>query len=272
MKIAFCFSGQLRTAEHAAEGILRFVGDMLPNVDFFVHTWGKNQHRIRSYQSIKIYEIAKALGLTENLKQLDKKIMLPYKTPSTYEVLKKITPIYKFESIEIENYDNCVHKFPKLYRHLQPHMYAWYKVNELKKLHEQTYNFKYDYVIRTRPDMLFPKETSLSAEIENCEKFPGAFFGQGGLPNRLNDVFYMSKSETMDIAAQWMVNNPDRLCISDFMAMHNIKSYNTVLKPCAIYRPECIPISSLNYEECYNIDRNWYWTKNDTFRFNIARS
>ena len=269
MRIAFCFSGQLRTAEYAAEGILRFIGDLFPSVDFFVHTWDQNQHRIRSYQSIKIYEMLKSLNLV-NPKLIDKKIMLPHVAESTFSVLKKLDPIYKFQSIEVEKYKTCQTTFSKIYNHLQPHMYSWFKVNELKKMHEQTYKFTYDYVVRTRPDMLFTRDTTLAAEIKNCEKFPDAFFGQGGTASRLNDVFYISTSKTMDVAAQWMTNNHTKTHISEFMKNRGISSYTTLLSKCAIYRPECIPTRSTDYERCYNIDRDWYWTKNDTFRFNTS--
>ena len=39
MKIAVCFSGQMRTALEANKSIIKFLGNQLPNVDFFFHTW-----------------------------------------------------------------------------------------------------------------------------------------------------------------------------------------------------------------------------------------
>jgi hypothetical protein len=39
MRIAVCFSGQMRTALEANKSIIKFLGNQLPNVDFFFHTW-----------------------------------------------------------------------------------------------------------------------------------------------------------------------------------------------------------------------------------------
>ena len=192
MKIAFCFSGQLRTAEYAAEGVLRFIGNLLPNVDFFAHTWDQNLYRTRYYGSKKVVDILEKLKLEDTPRVLDSKIIMPFTAPSTYEVLEKITPIYKFQSIEIEKFSTCAREFHTIYKKLQPHMYGWYKVNELKRRHEGIYNFKYDYVVRTRPDYLFAPTDSLEIEIEKCNKFPNCFFGQPGSNNRLNDVFYIA--------------------------------------------------------------------------------
>jgi hypothetical protein len=48
---------------------------------------------------------------------------------------------------------------------------------------------------------------------------------------------------------------------------YGIKVYGTKLHDFAVYRPETIPTSSLNYEKCYNIDQDWYWSANNNFRY-----
>jgi hypothetical protein len=39
MKIAVCFSGLIRTGINCYVNITRYLGDMLPDCDFFLHTW-----------------------------------------------------------------------------------------------------------------------------------------------------------------------------------------------------------------------------------------
>jgi hypothetical protein len=39
MRVAVCFSGQIRTGVVVAPNILRYIGDLLPQCDIFVHTW-----------------------------------------------------------------------------------------------------------------------------------------------------------------------------------------------------------------------------------------
>lgn len=269
MKIAFCFSGQLRTAEYAADGILRFIGDLLPNVDFFIHTWDQALHKRRDLKSPKITKILEQLQLEKTPHLLDYKIRLPHVHPPTFEILKKINPIYKFKLSEIENTHYSYAAFRNLYGIFKPPFYGWYKVNELKKNYEQTTQVNYDYVIRTRPDMLFPKENSLADEIDHCEKTPKCFFGIGRNDLYMNDVFYIAKSQIMDIAAEFAFQNQNEMSLHEFLKTRDISTKTTRTTLYSVYRPECIPISSLEYEKCYNIDRDWYWTRHDRFRFNI---
>src|SRR6187551_3406039 len=43
MKIAICFSGQMRYAIKCAPNIKRFIGDV--DADYFIHTWDINQYK-----------------------------------------------------------------------------------------------------------------------------------------------------------------------------------------------------------------------------------
>jgi len=38
-RIAVCISGQIRTGVHTTESLKNFFRDMLPYLDFFIHTW-----------------------------------------------------------------------------------------------------------------------------------------------------------------------------------------------------------------------------------------
>ena len=45
MKIAVCFSGQVRTGLQAAPHLFDWFGDLLPNIDFFIHTWDNRLYK-----------------------------------------------------------------------------------------------------------------------------------------------------------------------------------------------------------------------------------
>lgn len=271
MRIAFCFGGQLRTAEYTTENFLRYIGDLLPNVDFFLHTWDENGYKKRYGNSLKIQEICKEQGI-EDPKHLDPKILKPFDDLNVYEVINKLQPIYKFRSIEIENFND--YRIAKIGGTIfPPHFYSWYKVILLKKNYEELRNFKYDFVVKTRPDILIPHNITLQDEIENCKLDTSKFYAQGTHSNRVNDVFWMATSNVMDIASEFFLKSPARSqtasFLFDYLLSENISVTTTKFGKFAIYRPESIPISSLNFEKCYNDDRDWYWTKNDTFRYNV---
>jgi len=46
MRIAICFSGELRTACHAALGIQQWIGSLWSSCDFFIHTWDRNTYKV----------------------------------------------------------------------------------------------------------------------------------------------------------------------------------------------------------------------------------
>jgi hypothetical protein len=52
MRIAVCLSGQLRTADRAVESLKKFVGNLAPDVDYFVHTWDINSVTPMFYETL----------------------------------------------------------------------------------------------------------------------------------------------------------------------------------------------------------------------------
>lgn len=272
MKIAFCFGGQLRTAEYAANNILNFIGNLLPNIDFFIHTWDINNFRKRYGNSQKIFEICQEQGI-DNPDKLDKSILRPFADLNTFDVLKKINSIYNFKSVEVECYANYKDinvkggQFP-------PHFYSWYKSIKLKKSFEELRNFKYDIVVKTRPDIIVPRDTKLKDEIDLFLTDPAKFYAQGSHSNRVNDVFWLASSAVMDTASEFFLKSPVRTqtatFLFDYLQSENIPISCTKFNKFGIYRPESIPTDSINFEKCYNDDRDWYWTKNDVFRYNVS--
>jgi hypothetical protein len=182
MKIALCFSGQLRTGLQTAPNILRYIGDLLPECDFFIHTWdiespphaAKEQTPVDKTKFSEFHKIYNPIAMVVepyNLRpmpeggwggeRLDPKTNLKY--------------ISMFESI--------------------------YEANRLKTLHEQKHNFTYDRVIRIRPDLVFSPDKTLRddlilAPVANDTLV--AAFHKGYGENKLEDIFWIGTSEAMD--------------------------------------------------------------------------
>ena len=184
MKIAICFSGQIRTGVDTASNILRYVGDLLPECDFFVHTWD-----------------------VESQSPNDRGDAVPI--PADRLKIEQFFKVYKPKAIIVDKYDTW-HTIPRIcgVRH-DPVLNLWYnsmwesiyEVNLLKKRWEERYHFIYDYVIRIRPDLLFNKDKTLRHDLTLVNE--NNMFVQGehmtrDHKERIEDIFWISRSDTMD--------------------------------------------------------------------------
>lgn len=93
-----------------------------------------------------------------------------------------------------------------------PQLYKIYKANKLKCLFEEKHNFKYDLVIRMRPDMGFIEplpdnflydELNLMNESSNIYHLnpPKIFY-----PNRIYDILFWGNSHNMDLLCNSWLN------------------------------------------------------------------
>jgi hypothetical protein len=187
MKIAICFSGMVRTSNYATPNLLKYLGDLFPNIDFFMHTWNITQH--------KQYAIGAMALLSNNYKKCS--------VESSYPIVCNMVNDYKnFKKIKIEEFSNeC-----EIYNSF-PLWYSWAQSIKLKEEYENEYNFKYDVVLKMRPDMIFPEGSTLHKEIDNFLNNPELFYVMGGNESRLNDVYFLSSSDNMNIATK-IIDNP----------------------------------------------------------------
>lgn len=252
MKIAICFSGEIRTGAYAAQNILRYIGNLLPNCDFFIHTWDVYSHKQWYYDSKKSVELGNTPILSKN---------------STYEILEKFYLAYPKQFIfsEIQNYQTWFEIFSQKKTNFSPLWYSWYKSIKLKKTYELENNFEYDYVVRIRPDLIFPKFMSLANEIYHVSTNREYFYAMGYMPERIDDVFFISSSPVMDRASEfidkvirkdWTTN-----AFGEYLSSNNIICKNTKQTWYTIYRNEALNTSSLNFNKCFNIDRDYYCPK-----------
>ena len=182
MRIAVCFSGQIRTGAVVAPNILRYIGDLRSHCDIFVHTWD-----VQSHPSSANYGFSS----------------------TDHQVISDFYSIYRPLSIVVEPYalravDKDWSGFrvePQTGRKIIAMFESIFEAHLLKSLHEQKHGFVYDHVVRIRPDTVFHPEKRLVDDI-NLITDPnmfvyGAHKGDFGM-SRLEDIFWIGPSAVID--------------------------------------------------------------------------
>lgn len=182
MKIALCFSGQLRTGPQCAENILRYLGDLKDSCDVFVHTWDvRSEPTAANYQFIPV----------------EKQVFNDFY--SAYNPIAMVVEPYNLRPLS--NLWSGYRVDPATGRHIIGMFEGIYEANQLKALHEQKHNFTYDYVVRIRPDTVFHPSKRLADDLQlivNNQMFVyGAHHGDFGM-SRLEDIFWIGPSWVMD--------------------------------------------------------------------------
>lgn len=195
MKIAVCFSGQIRTGVHVVKNIKNYIGDLYQYCDFFVHTW--------DVESISMNDLNTMIS-DGDLYQKNKNIVHKIdnsKFTNFYSIYNPISMVV--EPYLMFNYrqlpggrrynNNTKSEVISLFESI-------HECNKLKINHEEKYNFKYDYVVRLRPDLVIHPEKSLEEDLfeisDDVLLFAG--FKNRDYSNRIDDIFWISKSEIMD--------------------------------------------------------------------------
>ncbi len=176
LKIAVIFGGQLRTGVETSKSIFNFLGEYLPNCDFFVHTWDITTYKRNDYHGSHSPTFDwDAIKLKEEYLNQFLEIYKPVK--------HEITPFLKFRK-EVED----TKEFSGTHW-----MYSFWKVNELKKDYEKENRFKYDYVLKVRGDLCFRMDVFLREHINLLQKNE----------NKMSiflfeDMYYIATSEVID--------------------------------------------------------------------------
>jgi hypothetical protein len=237
----------IRTGVHAAPAIKSYIGDLYDNCDFFIHTWdySKNKH----WHPDSIYHTT---GTEQNLQKHDSKELV-YKLNKEYD--------NKFISCDIENFDYWFSIFGKDYINFSPLWYSWYKSIQLKEKHEQLNNFEYDVVLKLRPDVIYPAHTKLRTEVVHYLLDPSIFYVIGYGPIRIDDVYFLSSSKTMNIAASMIITGPKEWH-DNALGIHLAKNNITCKNACNLWysplRPESLHIDLAKFNSHFNADRDCY--------------
>lgn len=189
MKIAVCFSGQIRTGVQTAPNIKRYIGDLDSVCDYFVHTW---DHQSPNHAAHDLVPVDK--GVFSEFYRLYNPISMivePY--------ANKKAPPGTWGGFRVD---------PATGHKVYSMVESIYKSNRLKKTYELDNGFAYDYVVRIRMDSIFHQEKSLRGDIgehfSHTMTLPDsnsvflAAFHQGPKANKLEDIFWIARSPTMD--------------------------------------------------------------------------
>lgn len=198
MRIAVCFSGQWRTGNYCYENLKQFFGILYPYCDFFIHTWDINKQKCYNLSNV----FSKETKLTSNdVNEIKNK----------YNPKKIIVDDYQIAYKELIKYEPLLHTNVNIFDIVQPLWYSFHKSIQLKNEYEIDNGFKYDYVIKLRPDILLHPNRRLSQDIEmyKNELDAGEFYIENLIreysidTNTIDDVYFLSNSESMNIASEY---------------------------------------------------------------------
>lgn len=229
LRVAVCFSGQLRSGIQSAPNLLNFIGELLPDCDFFVHTWDINTYR--SPLNLRI----------------------PPKPPTkvSHDEFTKFNDIYKPKKINIENQKLYWDRMLKELKNPGDLIHLWYSFYHsirLKKEYEDNNNFKYDIVVKLRPDCIFPPDRFLKDDITEYLADSSTL-----LSVRREDVYFMGTSDAMDYASMFYFNGGVILnefwplfLFEDYLKIKSIKFESFKDWRFTIFRPDYVYLDSID--------------------------
>jgi hypothetical protein len=148
MRIAVCISGQLRTYRHCVPSLKKNILNR-HDCDVFLHVWEKNgsspkEGTTDKDESVTIDELTDLYDPTE--------VVIEASHPTDSVMLK---------GIKIP--DELIQAEPIHHKGSLPMFYKIYACDQLRQEHEKRNGFKYDAVIKLRPDFIIKKP--LPAEV-----------------------------------------------------------------------------------------------------------
>jgi hypothetical protein len=181
IKIALCFSGQIRTGVLTSNNIKNFIGDLINQCDVFVHTWDI------------ISQTSSDLNIAG----------VPFKEPEL--LFEEFLEIWKPKKIVVENYENWVNQNLKI----EPLFYSLMESNNFRKEYQKENNLDYHFIIKIRPDFIYNPQYKLKDELEiilNSDYGNSIYtmdFGNVISLNKFEDVFWIATSKVFDVAVNY---------------------------------------------------------------------
>jgi hypothetical protein len=255
MRIAVCFSGQVRTGVENYQNIREVLGELYDSCDFFIHTW--------NFCSYKTY----------NLSNIAKKPVI--ESPEKFEAIRQL---YSPKKMVVDG-KYIGYQTTEEYG-IQALWHSFWKSVELKKQYELENNFKYDYVLKLRMDLVLNRHTSFELlqeilTIENNQFKVNQWFGEDPIIFKniplSTDVFFISKSKEMDIAADYVwalmksFSNGEYINLIYYLSQHNIKtSHFSYVERYALLRDDFVDRGVLELDKSEMLDEidrleNYYY-------------
>ena len=148
-KVAIQLYGHLRsyteTYKAFQNNLIKVLNSEGYDVDVFIHTWSETDTSDASWHNLN----GDARG--KNTSDTDKDNIEKFYSPKKFLMENQIIVKNNFELKEI------LMSMPRQYRAIINSSYTKFRVNELRKEYEKENNITYDYIIQTRPDVIFNK-------------------------------------------------------------------------------------------------------------------
>lgn len=225
-RIAIQFFGHLRTFEYTYKDFYKFVVE--PNkhdgyeVDIFIHTWNELEHSTVNYRN--------------------KEGKLLTKRKFTEKDKENVNKIYAPKKLQVEKQLDCeeviitqLNGFPRSLKSCLNMAYTIYKGNELRKEYEKENNIEYEWVIVTRPDIIFKEDLRMYDIFESYKKYDfkipqnGLFYANNpyGRGNKVfdphflcgSDLIYFGDSKTINKASALYEDFYNNIDINHYLAM-----------------------------------------------------
>lgn len=214
MKIAVCLSGQIRTGVESSVSILRYIGDLLPYCDFFIHTWDTETIAYCEY----IEDDENFIGMTQDeINKLQERSHVESfpEIKLSDERIRNFINSYNPKKYRVDNYKEYMDNVPHII--LPPIYYTWYESNKLKMDYEKENGFKYDLVIKLRPDIIFKSTRSLIEDIKDLDLESNKLYvwrwDTIHVPNaiiKIEDVHFLGNSNVLDIVTDFIHEKEER--------------------------------------------------------------
>jgi hypothetical protein len=239
MKIALCFSGQLRNGRAIAPRWLNIINEIRKehHIDIFLHIWAPPVDQIK---------VEKLCPGYENLFVSAEDIHFVTETYKPERWGFDVPKVFKNSDVILteENIRKCFDyglKYPKFKENYINNSHSfWYSVfqsNHLKRLYELEMDFRYDLVIKSRYDTGPTKNISTIFNSLDNEIF---YQELGQSDKMISDWFFCGASRTMDIACnlfnnwdqcyEWSIQHDGYWC-NELLLKHQLLSHNIEPKP-----------------------------------------
>lgn len=218
--LAIQLFGHLRTFEHTIDKFKQFVLD--PNiqesyqVDLFIHTWDQIDHQTINWRNPDGHVLDDSSFAEQRICELyhPKKLVVEKQLEIEEQIL-----IEKIGGVK-RSIKGCLNN-----------AYTVYKVNELRKAYEAETGVRYDWVLQTRPDIIFKTPLSIkdyeAAYSDNHLPLPeDAIFYGCNLFNRAkvqddrlicgSDIIYFAKPDCMNKAVSLYTDFNGNIDINNF--------------------------------------------------------
>ncbi len=222
MKIAICLSGFIRTWEQSKPSFFtNLVQDN--DCDIFIHTYNQNYYEYSAqkqdvyYSDEEIKEMFQDLNLKDIIIEDRDKIFDKIETDSKkYENIQNYKIRIKESS---EEKDNFVNLGVRIYDQLRKIHHS----NELRKKFERENNFEYDFIVKTRFDVLYVDKINWNSFTDSNI----IYVGEGGTAGFPDDLVGIAKNDPINAYMDRFLYLDD-MCFTTVMknSFHHINWYS----------------------------------------------